>query len=157
MGQRFLIIFCTTASDVDGDDDIALVGFFDDKISYTAADNAGTARLSHPTNMKIVRTPSTALLTKEVLLKTLGHGADGVMVWESEETPEAAISEKLVEEVKSELKEIGVEEERVNFRPMVLPIFKVLPKFIFDYESEIKKLGKIPEEKRKMLIERMSK
>ncbi len=142
---------------VDSDDDIALVGFFDDKISYTAADNAGTARLSQPTNMKIVRTPSTALLTKEVLLKTLGHGADGVMVWESEETPEAAISEKLVEEVKSELKELGVEEERVNFRPMVLPIFKVLPKFISDYESEIKKLGKIPEDKRKMLIERVYK
>ncbi|MHA2394768.1 MAG: FAD-dependent oxidoreductase, partial [Promethearchaeota archaeon] len=43
------------------DDDIALIGFFDDTISYTAADNAGTARIHYPTNMKIVRTPSTAL------------------------------------------------------------------------------------------------
>ena len=134
------------------DGDIVLLGFFDDKISYTAADNAGTSRLSHPTNIRIVRTPSTALLTREILLRTFGHGADGVMIWEAEETPEANIAEKLVEGVRAELREMGVEEKRLHFRPMVLPIFKVLPKFISDYAAEIRRLGKLPEEKRSMLL-----
>ena len=136
------------------DSDIVLIGFFDDKISYTAADNAGTSRLSHPTNLRIVRTPSTALLTREILLRTFGHGADGVMIWEAEETPEANIAEKLVEGVRAELREMAVEEERLHFRPMVLPIFKVLPRFISDYAAEIRRLGKLPEEKRSMLLER---
>ena len=136
------------------DGDIVLLSFFDDKISYTAADNAGTARLSHPTNIRIVRTPSTALLTREILLRTFGHGADGVMIWEAEETPEANIAEKLVEGVRAELREMAVEEERLHFRPMVLPIFKVLPRFISDYAAEIRRLGKLPEEKRSMLLER---
>jgi len=134
-------------------DDVVLLGFFDDKISYTAADNAGTARISYPTNMRIVRTPSTALLNREILLRALGHGADGVMICEVEESPEAELAEKLVEEVREELQEFGIEPERIHFRPMVLPIFKVLPKFIADYTAEIKRLGRIPEEKRKRLLE----
>jgi hypothetical protein len=36
---------------------------------------------------------------------------------------------------------------------MVLPIFKVLPQFITDYTATVKKLGRIPEEKRKGLLE----
>jgi len=130
-----------------------VVGFFDDNISYTAADNAGTARLHYPTNMKIVRTPSTALLNRDVVLKALGNGADGVMIMDIEESHAAELSEKLAERLRVELSGLGVEPGRVMFRPMVLPIFKVLPKFIEDYVQEIEKLGKIPEEKRMKLLE----
>lgn len=137
---------------VEGAEDVVVIGFFDDNISYTAADNAGTARLHYPTNMKIVRTPSTAVLDKEIILKTLGLGADGVMIWEVEESHEAELAEKLVEEVKEELAGMGIEPERVTFRPMVLPIFKVLPKFITDFVKQTKKLGKISGEVREKLI-----
>ena len=133
-------------------DEVAVIGFFDDNISYTAADNAGTARLHYPTNMMIVRTPSTAVLDKEVILKTLGLGADGVMIWEVEESHEAELAEKLVEGVKEELAGMGIEPERVAFRPMVLPIFKVLPKFITDFVDQVKKLGKISDENREKLL-----
>ncbi|UCH57173.1 MAG: hydrogenase iron-sulfur subunit [Candidatus Bathyarchaeota archaeon] len=134
-------------------EEIAVLGFFDDNISYTAADNAGTARLHYPTNMQIVRTPSTAILDRDIILITLGLGADGVMIWEVEESHEAELAEKLVEELKKELDVMGLEPERVQFRPMVLPIFKVLPKFISDYVDQIKKLGKIPGEVREKLLE----
>jgi heterodisulfide reductase subunit A len=137
----------------DSYDDVSLIGFFDDTISYTAADNAGTARIHYPTNMKIIRTTSTALLDREILLKTLGYGADGIMISETEESHEAELAEKLVKETQKELTEIGINPDRVMFQPMVLPIFKVLPKFITDYTNKIKKLGKIPEEKRKKILE----
>ena len=135
----------------DAGDEVAVVGFFDDTISYTAADNAGTARLHYPTNMKIVRTPSTALLDESLILQALADGADGVMIMETEETHEAELSEKLVEHVKTTLSEKGVEPGRVSFTPMVLPIFKVLPKFITDFVEQVEKLGKIPVEKRASL------
>jgi heterodisulfide reductase subunit A len=137
----------------DAGDEVVVVGFFDDNISYTAADNAGTARLHYPTNMRIVRTPSTALLDRDVVLKALGNGADGVMIMDIEESHAAELSERLVERLREELPGLGVEPGRVMFRPMVLPIFKVLPKFIEEYVAEIEKLGKIPEEKRRKLLE----
>jgi coenzyme F420-reducing hydrogenase delta subunit len=74
------------------------------------------------------------------------------MIWEVEESHEAELAEKLVEELKEELAGMGVEPERVAFRPMVLPIFKVLPKFITDFVEQVKKLGKIPEDAREKLL-----
>ena len=132
--------------------EVAIVGFFDDNISYTAADNAGTARIHYPTNMRIVRMPSTALLSKKIVLETLGLGADGVMICEVEESREAELAATLVEGVKEELKAKSIEPERIRFQPMVLPIFKMFPKFITDYTEQIKKLGKIPKEKREALL-----
>jgi len=134
-----------------GTDEVKLIGFFDDKISYTAADNAGTSRLAYPTNIRIVRVPSTALLDKNMLLKTYALGADGIMILETENSPEAKLAEKTVEEVKAGLKRIGAEPERIQFTPMVLPIFKVLPQFISDYTAKVVKLGKLPDENRKKL------
>jgi heterodisulfide reductase subunit A len=136
----------------DTGEEIALIGFFDDNISYTAADNAGTARLHYPTNMRVVRTPSTALLDIKILLKTLGSGADGVMISEVEESHEAELAEKLIEETRKILQELGIEQERVMLQPMVLPIFKMLPKFISDFTQKIRSLGKIPLEKRQKLF-----
>ncbi|MDH5199348.1 MAG: hydrogenase iron-sulfur subunit [Candidatus Bathyarchaeota archaeon] len=138
---------------VDGaDDDVVVIGFYDDNISYTAADNAGTARIHSPTNMRIVRTPSTAILDKDTILKSLGYGADGIMICEVEESHEEELAEKLVDDVRGELEKMGVEPERVFLKPMVLPIFKVLPQFITEFTDTIKKLGKIPEEKREKLL-----
>ncbi len=137
----------------EGAEDVVVIGFYDDNISYTAADNAGTARIHSPTNIKIVRMPSTAILDKETVIRSLGLGADGIMICEIEDSHEEGLAEKLVEEAREELEGMGVEPERVHLRPMVLPIFKVLPQFITDYTATVKKLGRIPEEKRKGLLE----
>ncbi len=138
----------------DAGSDVVLLGFFDDNISYTAADNAGTARIQYPTNIRIVRTPSTAILDKYVLLKSLGHGADGIMICAAEDSHEAELAKRLVEEVSAELEDMGLEPERVYLRPMVLPIFRMLPRFISDYTGFIKKQGKIPLEARRKLLTR---
>jgi coenzyme F420-reducing hydrogenase delta subunit len=102
--------------------------------------------------MRIVRTPSTAILDREVVLKSLGLGADGVMICEVEESHEEELAEKLVDDVRGELEKMGVEPERIFLKPMVLPIFKVMPQFITEFTNAITKLGKIPEEKREKLL-----
>ena len=45
----------------------------------------------------------------------------------------ARLAEKLVERMRAELREVGIYKEWLHFREMVLLIFKVLPKFIYDY------------------------
>ena len=42
-----------------------------------------------------------------------------------------------MEKLREELSGLDVEPGRVMFKPMVLPIFKVLPKFIEEYVAEI--------------------
>ncbi len=133
-------------------DEVVVIGFYDDNISYTAADNAGTARIHSPTNMRIIRTPSTAILDRDTILKSLGYGADGIMICEVEGSHEEKLAEKLVDEVRGELERLGLEPERVYLKPMVLPIFKVLPQFIDDFTNTIGKLGKIPEDKREKIL-----
>jgi len=133
-------------------DEVVVIGFYDDNISYTAADNAGTARIHSPTNMRIIRTPSTAILDRDTILKSLGYGADGIMICEVEGSHEEKLAEKLVDEVRGELERLGLEPERVYLKPMVLPIFKVLPQFIDDFTDTIGKLGKIPEDKREKIL-----
>jgi heterodisulfide reductase subunit A len=128
--------------------EVTLLGFFDDNISYTAADNAGTARIHYPTNMRIMRLPSTALFSDNLVLSCFAMGADGIMICEVEETPEAELATKLVERVREKLSQTGIEPDRIRFQPMVLPIFKMLPKFITDFNANVSKWGKIPEEKR---------
>jgi heterodisulfide reductase subunit A len=132
--------------------DVAVLGFFDDNISYTAADNAGTARLHYPPNIRILRMPSTALLSKETILKVMGLGADGVLICEVEESYEAELAAKLVAEVGEALKGLGVEPGRVRLQPMVLPIFKMLPKFVSDFTEQVKRMGKLSPEKRLLLL-----
>jgi heterodisulfide reductase subunit A len=132
--------------------DVAVLGFFDDNISYTAADNAGTARLHYPPNIRILRMPSTALLSKETILKVMGLGADGVLICEVEESYEAELAAKLVAEVGEALKSLGVEPGRVRLQPMVLPIFKMLPKFVSDFTEQVKRMGKLSPEKRLLLL-----
>jgi coenzyme F420-reducing hydrogenase delta subunit len=64
------------------------------------------------------------------------------------------MAEKLIEEVKEEVKGMGLEPERIKFQPMVLPIFKMLPKIITDFTNDVKKLGKISSENRQKLAEK---
>jgi len=128
-----------------------IVGFFEDKICYTAADNAGTTRLSYPTNIRIVRVPSNALLDEKLILKALLYGADGIFICEGEAGKELKIVEELVASTKALMSKNGIEAERICFRPMVLPIFRVLPQYISDFQRTVNKLGKIPKEKRERL------
>ena len=139
---------------VSGVEEPVVVGFFDDEISYTAADSAGTARLSYSTAMRILRLPSTALLDRRLLIGALALGADGVMICEAEGTARAELTASLVEEVRKELEELGVEGERLHFKPMYLPIYKMLPSFIDEYVKRVRSLGKIPDEVRARLLER---
>lgn len=132
-------------------DEPVIIGFFEDKICYTSADNAGTSRISYPMNIKIMRIPSTALLNEELVLKAFFYGADGVFLAESEAGKELQIAEALLNVVRKDVAAIEIEGDRVHLQPMVLPTFRMLPEFVSRFQLTVSKLGKIPDAKREKL------
>ncbi len=57
-----------------------IVGFLCNWCSYRAADLAGTARIKHATNVRILRVMCSGRVDPVFVLKALASGADGVMI-----------------------------------------------------------------------------
>ena len=57
-----------------------IVAFCCHYCAYTAADMAGSKRISYPSNVKIIRVPCTGKVDAIHLMKALEKGADGVYV-----------------------------------------------------------------------------
>jgi len=57
-----------------------VVAFFCNWCTYTAADLAGTSRLTYPPNIKIIRMMCSGMVDPKYIIKALLEGADGVLV-----------------------------------------------------------------------------
>ena len=57
-----------------------IIAFFCNWCTYTAADLAGTSRLSYPPNIKIVRMMCSGMVDPKYVIKAFLEGADGVIV-----------------------------------------------------------------------------
>jgi F420-non-reducing hydrogenase iron-sulfur subunit len=57
-----------------------IVGFFCNWCSYRAADLAGTARIKHAANVRIVRTMCSGRVDPSFVLRAFALGADGVLI-----------------------------------------------------------------------------
>ncbi|MCL5774164.1 MAG: hydrogenase iron-sulfur subunit [Firmicutes bacterium] len=87
--------------------------------AFAAADLAGTMRLEYPTSVKIIKLPCSGKVELIHLLKPFEDGADGVFVAGCLEGNCHYLrgnirTKKRVNYVKSLLKEIGIEPERVE-------------------------------------------
>ncbi len=57
-----------------------IVGFLCNWCSYAGADSAGTARMAHPPNVRIIRVPCSGRVNPRFILRAFQRGADGVLV-----------------------------------------------------------------------------
>jgi len=57
-----------------------IVAFFCNWCTYTAADLAGTSRLSYPPNIKIIRVMCSGMVDPQYVIKAFLEGADAVLV-----------------------------------------------------------------------------
>jgi F420-non-reducing hydrogenase iron-sulfur subunit len=57
-----------------------IVAFVCNWCTYTAADLAGTSRLSYPKNVRLIRVMCTGMVDPKYVIKALLEGADGVLV-----------------------------------------------------------------------------
>ena len=57
-----------------------IVALFCNWCTFTAADLAGTSRLSYPPNLKIIRVMCTGMVDPKFVIKAFLNGADGVLI-----------------------------------------------------------------------------
>jgi heterodisulfide reductase subunit A len=126
--------------------DVRILGVFGDVLAYVAADSAGTARLEYPSAIRIMRVPSAARLGRKEILEAFAWGADGVMLSDDEGGEISHIVEERLKVMGPELDALGIGKERVVFVPMLLPVYKVLPKYVETFDRKVKQLGKLSNE-----------
>lgn len=57
-----------------------IIAFVCNWCTYTAADLAGTSRLSYPSNVRLIRVMCTGMVDPQYVIKALLEGADGVLI-----------------------------------------------------------------------------
>ncbi len=117
--------------------------------AYTAADMAGSKRLSYPPNVKIIRVPCSGKVDMIHILKALEKGADGVYVAGCLEgdchfnTGNVRAS-KRVAYIKKMLDEIGIGGERVEMFSMSAGMGERFAQTASEFTEKIRKLGPNP-------------
>ncbi len=126
-----------------------IVAFCCHYCAYTAADMAGSKRISYPSNVKIIRVPCTGKVDAIHIMKALEQGADGVYVagclegdchFKNGNTR----AKHRVEYVQKYLKELGWEEERVAMVNMSAGMGEFFAHTALEFTKRIKQLGPNP-------------
>ena len=135
--------------------EVRVVAFVDKNVGYTGMDFLGLDRTNYPENVRIVAVPSTAILGKKLLLSAFAFGADGVLVIEGTQEIDEKFTKKRMIELGKELAPFGVENMRVRYSYVPLPVYKKAAELFTMFTDRIKKFGPLPEEKRNAIKQKL--
>ncbi len=126
-----------------------IVAFCCHYCAYTAADMAGSKRISYPANVKIIRVPCSGKVDAIHIMKAIENGADGVYVAGCLEGDCHFKNGNLkalrrVKKVQTLLEEIGIEKERVEMVTMSAGMGERFAKIAGEITEKIRKLGPNP-------------
>jgi coenzyme F420-reducing hydrogenase delta subunit len=124
-----------------------IIAFLCNWCSYAGADLAGVSRIQYPPNTRTIRVPCSGRVNPLFILKALQSGADGVLVSGCHPGDCHYLSGNYVARrkfaiLKSLLKYIGVEEERVQFSWVSAAEGSKFAEVINEVTKNIKSLGK---------------
>jgi coenzyme F420-reducing hydrogenase delta subunit len=126
-----------------------IVAFCCHYCAYTAADMAGSKRISYPPNVKIIRVPCTGKVDAIHIMKALEKGADGVYVagclegdchFKNGNTR----ARYRVAHVQKILEDLGWEKERVTMLNMSAGMGERFARTALEFTQKIKQLGPNP-------------
>ncbi len=100
-----------------------LLGFVNSGIAYLTCDNIGNSLLTYPSNVKLIKVPTSLVLDKELLLHAFKHGASSILFIEDPpDSPKAEMMYPLTvshfEKLKTELGDLG---NRLYFKKAYIP------------------------------------
>jgi len=126
-----------------------IVAFCCHYCAYTAADMAGSMRLTYPPNVRIIRVPCTGKVDAIHIMKALQKGADGVYVAGCLEGDchfknGNIKAMRRVAHVKALLEEIGIEPDRVDMVLMSAGMGERFAQVATSFTEKIRKLGPSP-------------
>ena len=126
-----------------------IVAFCCHYCAYTAADMAGSKRISYPANVKIIRVPCTGKVDAIHIMKALQKGADGVYVAGCLEgdchfkTGNIRAARR-VRRVQTLLEEIGWDGRRVEMITMSAGMGERFARTASEFTEKIRELGPSP-------------
>jgi coenzyme F420-reducing hydrogenase delta subunit len=135
--------------------EVRVVAFVDRNVGYTGMDFLGLDRTNYPVNVRIVSVPSTAILGKKLLLSAFGLGADGVLVIEGTQEIDEKFTKKRMIDLGKDLAGFGVENMRVRYSYVPLPVYKKAAELFSMFTDRIKKFGPLADDKRKAIREKL--
>ena len=123
-----------------------IVGFLCNWCSYRAADLAGTSRLQYAPNLRVIRVMCSGRVDPQFILKALKSGADGVMVagchpGECHYVEGNIKTLRRFKLLKHLLRQLGVEEERVQLVWASASEGIILAKAIDQMTEQLRELG----------------
>ena len=126
-----------------------IVAFCCHYCAYTAADMAGSLRLSYPPNVKIIRVPCSGKVDVIHLMQAIERGADGVYVAGCLEgdchfKSGNAKAARRVAYVKQLLEDIGIEPERIEMIMMSAGMGERFAAVAEEFTAKIRRLGPNP-------------
>lgn len=136
--------------------EIRVVAFVDKNVGYTGMDFLGLDRTNYPENLRIVAVPTTAILGLKHLLYAFAYGADGVLVIEGTQEIDEKFTKKRMIDMGKELAKYGVENMRIRYSYVPLPVYKKAAELFTMFTDRIKKFGPLTDDKRNVIKQKMS-
>ncbi len=126
-----------------------ILGFVCNWCTYAGADLAGTSRIQYPPNIRIVRLMCSGSVDPLYVLKALLEGADGVLVGgchpgDCHYTNGNYKARRRITVLKSILRQIGLEDERVVLRWISASEGKRFADTVTEMVQKLKELGPNP-------------
>jgi heterodisulfide reductase subunit A len=142
----------------EGGESPKIVAFLEGEIAYGSADLAGQMRESCPSNVEIIRVPTTGRIGLKHLLHAFAAGADGIILVGDHGGVfgEQALREQAIQ-FKKELREYGVESLRLLSFTTTLPEYNKIINTFETSSSRISRIGPLSEETRSKIREELAK
>jgi coenzyme F420-reducing hydrogenase delta subunit len=135
--------------------EVRVAAFVDKNVGYTGMDFLGLDRTNYPENIRIVPVPTTAILGLKHLLYAFAFGADGVLVIEGSQEIDEKFTKKRMIDLGRELGKYGIENMRVRYSYVPLPVYKKAAELFNMFTDRIKKFGPLAEEKRSAIKQKL--
>jgi len=129
-------------------DELRIVAFVDKNVGYTGMDFLGLDRVNYPESVRIISVPSTAIIGLKHVLYAFAFGADGVLVIEGQQDIDEKFTKKRMIDLGRAFAEFGIENMRVRYSYVPLPVYKKAAELFGMFTERIKKFGSLSIEKR---------
>ena len=126
--------------------DPTIIAFVCNWCTYTAADLAGTSRLSYPPNVRMIRMMCTGMVDPKYVVKALLEGADAVLIsgCHPNDCHYVEGNYKMLRRfqmLKRMLKDLGIEDERVRLEWISAAEGEKVKRVINEMVGQVQKLG----------------
>jgi F420-non-reducing hydrogenase iron-sulfur subunit len=131
------------------DFDPKILGFVCNWCTYAGADLAGTSRIQYPPNIRVIRLMCSGSVDPLYVLKSLLEGADGVLIGgchpgDCHYTNGNYKARRRIAILKSILRQVGLEDERVVLRWISASEGKRFADTVTEMVGKLKELGPNP-------------